>query len=146
MRRLFCFSLVFTSALLSFSFSKKETGTLSIEINNIKSPEGMVWIGIYESEQSFLVKEKAIVEGIAIKEKGKVTISVPGLRYGEYAVAVFHDENNNGVMDRNLLGIPSEPFAFSKPPKSKWRLPKFDEVRFRFQHSGQKLSTYLKKW
>ena len=32
---------------------------------------------------------------------------------GAYAVAAFHDENGNGKLDRNLLGLPTEPYAFS---------------------------------
>ncbi len=147
MRHSIVVSLLF--AMLSLSFSTphvSNNGTLSIEINNIQSSQGMVWVGIYASEQTFLVKEKAIVEGFVIREEGQLIVDIPDLKFGEYAVAVFHDENNNGVMDRNLLGIPSEPFAFSKPPKSKWRLPKFEEVRFSFAHPDQKVSTHLKKW
>lgn len=33
---------------------------------------------------------------------------------GNYAVMVFHDENGNGELDRNFLGIPREPLGFSR--------------------------------
>lgn len=145
--RYYLFFILMTAALSwSFSLSSEIEGTLSIEIRNIQKPEGMVWIGIYDSESSFLVKEKAIVEGVIVKKEGRLTVDIPHLKYGDYAIAIFHDENNNGQMDRNIFGIPSEPFAFSRRPRSKWRLPRFSEVRFTFDHPQQKLSATLKKW
>ncbi len=144
----YCTLLALMSGMLLWGFGtpNMKSGTLSIEINNIKSPGGKVWIGIYDSESSFLIKEKAILEGVAIEKEGLLTVEIPDLKFGQYAVAVFHDENNNGKMDRNAIGIPSEPFAFSRIPKSKWRLPKFEEVKFSFNTPEQKLSTHLKKW
>lgn len=35
------------------------------------------------------------------------------LAAGSYAVLVFHDENGNGELDGNFLGIPREPLGFS---------------------------------
>ena len=131
---------------MSFSLTRHDKGTLHIEVNNIRSVKGKVWIGIYDSKHNFLVKEKAIIQGVSVSKEGPLTINVSDLTYGQYAIAIFHDENDNGELDRNLLGIPSEPFAFSRVPKSKWRLPSFDEVKFSFQDPGQKIATYLKKW
>ena len=33
--------------------------------------------------------------------------------FGIYAVAIYHDINSNGKLDRNSLGIPTEGYAFS---------------------------------
>jgi len=33
---------------------------------------------------------------------------------GEYAVAAFHDRNDNGKLDVNLMGVPTEPYGFSR--------------------------------
>lgn len=123
-----------------------EAGSLIIEVENIRTSGGMVWIGLYNSQENYLIKEKAIVEGQKVDHTGKVLIKVPNLSFGNYAIALFHDINNNGELDRNFLGIPSEPYAFSRVPATKWRLPRFDEVRFSFQHSNQVLSTKLKRW
>lgn len=46
---------------------------------------------------------------------------------GRYAIAVFHDENNNLKLDK-MAGIPKEGFAFSRNPSIKFRAPKFEEV------------------
>ena len=132
--------------IFSSSVDAPDSGTLQIRIENIKSKEGMIWVGLYDSQESFLVKEKAILRGYHIPETGSLDVYIDQLKFGTYAVAVFHDENNNGEMDQNLIGIPSEPYAFSKPPKSKWRLPKFEELTIEFKNNGQALKTRLNKW
>ncbi len=124
----------------------EESGSLVIEINNITSPEGIIWVGIYDSEENFMIKENAIVEGYKVDETGHKTVHVDQLTYGKYAIALFHDINGNGELDRNWLGIPSEPYAFSRRPKSKWRLPRFREIVFSFTTNRQHLSTSLRKW
>ena len=123
-----------------------DQGTLELEVQNIQTESGMIWVGLYRTADDFLIKEKAILVGVEVEAKGPMIIEVPDLKYGDYALAIFHDENNNGEMDRNLVGIPSEPFAFSKPPVSKFRIPTFEEVKFTFHPQKAKLTTKLKKW
>lgn len=33
------------------------------------------------------------------------------IHHGIYAVSVLHDENNNGLMDKNFFGIPTEGYC-----------------------------------
>lgn len=121
-------------------------GRLIIKINNVSKDKGIIWIGLYDSADTYLIKEKSILKKIDVSQKGYHEMVIDSLPYGTYAMALFHDVNANGEMDRNLLGIPSEPYAFSKKPKSKWRLPKFDEVKFNFSQDVQEIDTKLKKW
>ena len=134
------------SISLFFGFRTPSAGSLIIEVENIEIPEGVIWIGIYDSKETYLIKEKAIIEKIDVSKSGKSAIVIPQLPFGTYAVALFHDINNNGDLDRNLIGIPSEPYAFSKKTKLKWRLPKFDEIKFSFNSNNQHLNTNLEKW
>ncbi len=128
------------------SLDKEEMGRLIIKINNVSKDKGIIWIGLYDSADTYLIKEKSILKKIDVSKKGYHEMVIDSLPYGTYAMALFHDVNANGEMDRNLLGIPSEPYAFSKKPKSKWRLPKFDEVKFDFSQDVQEIDTKLKKW
>lgn len=123
-----------------------EKGTLMVEVQNIDQEKGMIWLGIYRSEEEFLIKEKCILIGKEVQKGQVMELQVDDLPYGDYAFALFHDENNNGVMDQNLIGIPSEPFAFSRKPPSRFRLPTFEEVKFNFQQKTMTISAPLKKW
>ncbi|UUZ49269.1 DUF2141 domain-containing protein [Massilia sp. B-10] len=49
---------------------------------------------------------------------------------GEYAFAVYHDANANGQMDKNLLGIPTEDYAFNNNAVGKMGPPKFEAAKF----------------
>jgi uncharacterized protein (DUF2141 family) len=61
---------------------------------------------------------------------GAARVEFPGLAPGAYAVAVYHDENGNGKMDANFLGIPKEPTGASNDAKGKMGPPKFEDARF----------------
>lgn len=135
--------LVFWLANTSFYYTGK--GTLRVELENVKSSQGTIWMGIYSSEQHFMVKEKAIVVGFQVSKTGTLNFQVPNLPYGKYAFAIFHDLNGNNELDFNVLGIPQEPFAFSKKPVSRFRQPKFEEVNFDFKSPEQLVRTKLER-
>ena len=56
------------------------------------------------------------------------------LAYGPYAMVVFHDENDNGTLDHNVLRLPAEPLGFSKGFKLSLfsGMPNFEKLRFDF--------------
>lgn len=137
---------LFFYIIIPFFFSSFETpkkGQLQIEIKNIQENKGIIWVGIYDSEADFMIKEKAIILGASPK---KPFLKINDLPFGSYAIAIFHDINNNGDLDLNKIGIPAEPFGFSKKPVSKWRIPKFHEIKFNFHFSDQKVNISLSKW
>ncbi|MCB0631955.1 MAG: DUF2141 domain-containing protein [Saprospiraceae bacterium] len=129
-----------------FNIGAPDDGVLHLKVSNIEEARGWIWVGVYDSKENFLIKEKAIVEGKEVADTGSLEMIVDHVRYGNCAVAVFHDINGNGEMDRNWLGIPTEPYAFSRKPRSKWRLPRFDEVAFDFAPRQSNLSVTLDKW
>jgi len=48
---------------------------------------------------------------------------------GQYAIKVFHDENANGELDINFLGIPKESYGFSNHARGRFGPPPFAEAR-----------------
>ena len=55
---------------------------------------------------------------------------IKDLPYGEYAVAVLHDENRDGKMNTSVVGVLKEGFGFSGNPKTKMGPPEYDGTRF----------------
>ena len=132
--------------LTSFCFPV-EKATLNLHIKNIEKAKGYVWVGVYDSEKSFLNKELATaIEGQKIERTGDIRIELKDIPYGTYAVAIFHDINGNGELDQGMFGVPKEPYAFSQPLKSKWRAPTFEDVRFKFDNSQKNLQMKLEEW
>jgi uncharacterized protein (DUF2141 family) len=58
---------------------------------------------------------------------GELTLKFMDIPFGEYAIAVFQDKNQNLKIDKNLIGYPTEPFGFSKNFKPKFSEPEFED-------------------
>jgi uncharacterized protein (DUF2141 family) len=61
---------------------------------------------------------------------GKSTLILEGIPAGIYAIACYHDENNNGKLDSNLLGIPVEGTGASNNARGSMGPPKFQDAKF----------------
>lgn len=58
-----------------------------------------------------------------------VQILIHNLAPGDYAIALLHDENGNGRLDR-IGPVPTEGFGFSNNPKLRFGPPSFRQARF----------------
>ncbi len=108
------------------SASKVETKeTLTVNVTNIESTDGNIIVAIYnDAEKGFKTKDVYTYKSVkAVKGSVKVEFQ---LSKGEYAVSVFHDENNNKELDSNMMHIPKEPYGFS----NNVRMPKYDKAVF----------------
>jgi uncharacterized protein (DUF2141 family) len=63
-----------------------------------------------------------------------------GLPPGKYAMVCYHDENNNGKFDENMLGMPKEGYCFSNNIKPKFSAPNFDQCAFGYQGGAQSIA------
>lgn len=121
--------------------------TMRVYVDNVRSAVGTIWVGVYESEDDFLDREKARLVYLKITEKGRAYLEIPDMIVGKnYALGLFHDENDNGEFDLNWLGLPAEPWAFSGAPKTRLRLPYFNEVSFQFDQRREEQVVRLRKW
>ena len=62
---------------------------------------------------------------------------------GRYALAVIHDENMNGKLDANWLGVPKEGYGFSNDAKGLMGAPSFDAASFRYREGSLGLTIRL---
>ena len=122
------------------------SGALRLDVHHVQAATGMIWVGLYDREEHLFVQEKAIVAGYDVYATGRLHFDLADVPYGRYAVAIFHDVNNNGILDQNWIGIPLEPYAFADRPGSKWRKPRFEEIDFEFGRDGQVLRLELDEW
>jgi uncharacterized protein (DUF2141 family) len=107
------------------------SSTLLVEIGNIESSEGNIRIGVYNTAKNFDDPEAKPFRWKDVNaKKGTVKVKFTNIPYGNYAVAVFQDENKNKKLDKNLFGMPTEPYGFSKNFTSKMRKPDFKEIAF----------------
>ena len=100
----------------------------------LKSSKGFVRFGLFNSEESFPKPNKVIRKGAHPVTKAKCEFVIDGVSPGDYAVAVGHDKNGNGKIDR-FLGYPLEPVGVSGYFKRLWAKPSFKKAKFSI--SGQ---------
>ena len=75
----------------------------------------------------------------------KIDESITDLPYGELAFAVYHDENNSGEIDKNLIGIPKERYAFSNNIKPTFKAPSFEDCKFNYDKNTDVIRISLLK-
>ncbi len=135
------FSIIFL--LLAGALSAQHSINLSLEA---PVGQGTILIAVYGSEADFDTNENAVKSAkVVVTKVGTYQTTLEDIPSGKYTIALFQDVNDNGKLDTNLLGIPKEPYAFSRSPKVKWRAPKYEEVVFDLQAS-QDMKLVLKKW
>jgi len=128
-------------------FQTEQNGLLLVKVTNVQEHKGSIRMAVYNHEKSFPSESHSFRGGVLPLAPGIAhTLSCNNLPFGQYAVAVYQDMNNNGKMDKNGLGIPTEPYAFSNNVRVKWRSPRFGEAAFVFSQSRQELVLSLKRW
>ncbi len=124
-------------------FSGKAKAQLQVSINGLSSAKGFIMIRIFSKEEGFLTDQAP--EAKSIRSPGiDNTIVIKDLPYGKYAIAVFHDSNDNTKLDKNIFGIPKEGIGFSNNPRLLFGPPEFEEASFFYSPSNNKVSINLK--
>jgi len=106
------------------------TGDIALVITGFKNAKGMARIQVMDSEQAYTNESKALCLIRSRIIDGKVQLTLKGLPYGRYAVAVFHDENGNGVLDKKLMGIPKEAYGTSNNGRGRFGPPDYHRISF----------------
>ena len=112
---------------------KKQTPTyaaLTIQVLEVKAPLGVMRIAVYDSEANFLDFKEVFANKVVPATKGNTTVVLDSLPAGTYAVALYQDQNNNGLMDKNWIGIPTEPLGFSNAQLRTFGPPSFKACAF----------------
>lgn len=117
-----------TASIQAQEETTTEVQNIQVIITDIKSDEGMVYIGLYNSEETFL--DKRYKSARSTIENGEVIITFADIPMGTYAVSVFHDENGNQKMDTNFMGIPKEDIGCSNNAKGFMSAPKWKKAKF----------------
>ncbi|HMQ07027.1 MAG TPA: DUF2141 domain-containing protein [Saprospiraceae bacterium] len=104
--------------------------TLSVELEDIKHETGKIFVAIYDNSLSFRNENLVIRDTILPINKFTGRILFNNMPSGEYAVTLFHDVNDNGKLDTNILGIPKEPYGFSNNPAIRMKAPNFEKCKF----------------
>jgi uncharacterized protein (DUF2141 family) len=123
-----------------------ETATLTVRVAGVRKGQGKVEVTVYQEGRGFpdtparaLRRDVVGIDATALRAEAVFRDLAPGV----YAVAVLHDENVNGKMDTNFLGIPKEGRGASNNPAPARRPPTFEEAKFTLSAPAQTLDVKL---
>ena len=114
---------------------------LDLKVENVKVASGDLRVAVYGSADDY--RKKAVKEVKAAAGSDPVSIRIPGLAAGDYAIALFHDRNGNEKLDSNLMGIPTEPYGFSGSARSLMGPATWEQARFDLAPGGATVTVRL---
>ena len=129
-------------ALALSSAAAAHAGDLVITVDGLRTGQGQVLVALYDSAEGFL--KRSVKDGAAPAAGGSATVVIKDLPAGSYGFALFHDANGNGRMDRNMMGIPVEAYAFSNNALGNMGPPSFEQARFTVPAAGAAVTVSLR--
>jgi uncharacterized protein (DUF2141 family) len=117
--------------------------TIILKITGLRSEKGQVKIAVFNSPEKWLGEQPTYSSTIKV-DGPSVTWRIDDVPYGDYGVAVFHDENSNGKMDKNILGMPLEPYGFSNNVRVTFGPPKWEKAKVTVKVSTAEVSIEVK--
>lgn len=136
-------------AFLIFSIqtftSEKDSPKLEIHITGAKSDQGKIRVLIFSKESGFPDHPQQAIKNFSLNPQNKSkTLIVPDLSPGKYAIAVIHDEDNDGKLTTNAVGYPIEKFGFSNNPKIYFGPPSFEKASFELKSESRRIQINLR--
>jgi uncharacterized protein (DUF2141 family) len=118
---------------------------IQVTILNIRNSTGAVACALFESQDGFPVEFLHTATRIMVMriQETRARCDFADIRPGAYALAVIHDENMNGKLDTNWLGIPTEGYGFSNDVKARLGPPSFSAARFPYDGRNLEMTIRL---
>ncbi len=117
-------------------YSQKKVGKvrvpLKLVMKNLVANAGPVIVGIYGIHNKFPDPNDQL-KVYKFKTKGTdLVANIRSLKFGTYALAIYQDVNRDGKIDKDFIGIPTEPYAFSNNYHPKIKAPDFNDCNFSY--------------
>lgn len=136
-------SIVLCALLLSGSAVAQEsvaTNVIEFETQN-RNAKGVVRCGLFK-EAGWL---KDAFRPAIVKVNGKTALCVfKDVPAGTYGISAFHDENNDGKLDTNLVGYPVEQYCASNNARNMFSAPSWKDAKFSYKGGTVRLRGFMK--
>ena len=116
--------------ILLSGYVSAQTGSIKIEIQGIVGTNGEIQIGLYNSADDFPDFEKSFKGGFAEAGNSGALYKFEDIPIGKYAIAIWHDENSDKVLNKNFFGVPKEKYGFSNNVFGSFGPPDFEDASF----------------
>lgn len=128
------------SVLVPSVVFSESTGKLIVDISGFPSSDGFAMVALTNSNESYKAGEDAAIaktKTMVVGQKAQVVFT--NLPYGWYGISLYHDENKNGKLDKNMMGIPKEAYGFSNNAKGFFGKPDYKDVKFELNSAEKQI-------
>ncbi|MBD9470248.1 DUF2141 domain-containing protein [Pseudoxanthomonas sp. PXM01] len=123
------YALPLALVLACFGAFQVQAADLTVTLHDVRAQTGLLKLAVVDSQAAWDGQAKPVQAEGAPPQGNVATFVFKDLAPGAYAVLVTHDENGNGKLDSNMIGMPIEAYGFSNNPNV-MRKPTWDEARF----------------
>ena len=121
---------IIAAVLTSFTGAAARGDTIRVRVSTFRSLKGSLRCRLYSGPDGFPGKPPyAAEQSVAVNAK-TMTCIFTSVAPGTYAVALFHDENDDGKLDTNFVGIPREGVGVSNNKLRSFGPPSWDDAKF----------------
>ncbi|CCG40377.1 DUF2141 domain-containing protein [Magnetospirillum molischianum] len=117
------------SLIMLCSAGAAQAADLTLTITRAAA-DGAVRGMVFGDADSFDRRESPVAKFSQVPDHGTVVVSLPNLPPGRYAIALYQDRNGNDRLDKNMIGVPTEPYGFSNDASAPLGPPDFDQAAF----------------
>lgn len=137
--------LVFAN-LSDIAFAESLCPGIHVKVLNIRNSTGTVACALFESSVGFPAEYLSSATNIMVIKirRAQARCDFLDIAPGTYALAVVHDENMNGKLDTNWLGIPTEGYGFSNDVTALLGAPSFSAASFLYNGENLDLTISLR--
>ncbi len=118
-----------TAALTSSFTIASEDLTLKVQVVGATPSKGQIVLSLFDSPNRHLKKPLVSLRQ-NVNANGEATFQLSGLEDSQYSVSVFYDEDQDGELNTNFIGIPTELIGFSNNARGRFGPPSFDQTKF----------------
>ena len=116
-------------AVMSFITMPSDAANLTVTVEQVRNSKGEIRFSIFNVPSQFPQGDELDSKDVPA-QLGVVTVQFNNLIPGAYAIAIHHDENSDGDMNTNFIGLPKEGYGFSNNAKVNFSPPVFEAAAF----------------
>lgn len=106
------------------------TGQVQVTMTGLESDQGQALVALFLDERGWPNDQTLAHAAVVLPiQDGQAVADFEDVPAGPFAVSIFHDEDGDRELDTGVLGIPSEPYGFSRDARGSFGPPGFEDAR-----------------
>ncbi len=127
---------------LLFMAGAAQAATVHVVVTGVRNARGHVLVALCPKAE--FLQPHCAWQGRAAAQVGDVAVTIDDVPPGIYAAQAFHDEDDNGKLERSFLGMPEEGMGFSRDAKMHYGPPSFDDAAVTVRDAGTDIGFALR--